>query len=311
MEVVTHGRRGCMSKLVLGISFCILVLSICLVCYQNYKERKSLNRLNRMLERAIDGDYQELNYDETLLSAVEARMARFLSSSKLSYKQVEEERDKIKTLISDISHQTKTPIANIRLFSDILLEEELPNKARQATEKLSEQAEKLQFLIGALVKMSRLENGIIKTKPIQCSVEELITGVYNGILPKAEKKKIEVTKEPTDILAFYDSKWTSEALYNLLDNAVKYTAFGGKIKICAKAYEMFCRIDVIDSGIGILEAEQGKIFTRFYRSSDVTAIEGVGVGLYLAREIIASQNGYIRVQSEKGKGSIFSIYLPM
>ena len=138
-----------MSKLVLGISILILFCSICSICHQNYREGKLLKRLNGMLERDIDGDYQEINYDETMLSAIEARMARFLSSSKLSYKQVEEERDKIKTLISDISHQTKTPIANIRLFSDILLEEELPCRARQATEKLSEQAEKVQFLIGA------------------------------------------------------------------------------------------------------------------------------------------------------------------
>lgn len=300
-----------MIKIELAVCICMVILSIGIVCYRNYKERKLLKQLNLMLEKAIAGDFQETDYDESMLSAVEAKLARFLGSSKLSYKQVEKERDKIKTLISDISHQTKTPVANIRLFSEILLETELPDRARRAAEELNGQAEKLQFLIGALIKMSRMENGIITVKSTRCPVEELIEGVCNEILPKAEEKGIEITKEPADIHAVYDPKWTSEALYNLLDNAVKYTPSGGKIKICATDFEMFCRIDVIDHGIGISETEQAKIFGRFYRSADAAQTEGIGVGLYLAREIIASQGGYIRVQSEKEKGSVFSIFLPL
>lgn len=300
-----------MIKIELAVSICAVILSIGIVCYRKYKERKLLKRLNLMLEKAIAGNFQETDYDESMLSAVEAKLARFLGSSKLSYKQVEKERDKIQTLISDISHQTKTPIANIRLFSEILLEAELPDRARRAAEELNGQAEKLQFLIGALIKMSRMENGIITVKPAGCSVEELIEGVYNEILPKAEEKGIEIIKETADIDAVFDMKWTSEAFYNLLDNSVKYTPDGGKIKICATAYEMFCCVDVIDNGIGILETEQAKIFARFYRSPDVAQTEGIGVGLYLAREIIASQGGYIRVQSERGKGSVFSIFLPL
>lgn len=300
-----------MSRIAILVSVGLLLLSIGLIGFRYYRERRLLKRLNEMLDQAISGNYLETEYDESLLSALEARLARFLGSSKLSQQHMEQERDKIKTLISDISHQTKTPVANIRLFSELLLESKLPEQGEKAAKELYGQAEKLQFLIGALVKMSRLENGIITVKPEKHSVQELIDTACTGILPAAKAKGVEVSIGKTEIQALYDRKWTAEALHNLLDNGVKYTPAGGKIEVRVAAFEMFCRIDIKDSGIGIDEADQAKIFTRFYRSADVTQQEGVGVGLFLAREIIAAQSGYIRVRSEKGKGSVFSVFLPI
>ena len=113
----------------------------------------------------------------------------------------------------------------------------------------------------------------------------------------------------TEISAKFDSKWTKEALENIVDNAIKYTQ-NGAITISVTAYEMFVRIDVADSGMGIEEEEQAKIFARFYRSQAVREQEGVGIGLYLAREIITNEGGYIKVTSERGKGSLFSVFLP-
>lgn len=97
---------------------------------------------------------------------------------------------------------------------------------------------------------------------------------------------------------------------NVVENAVKYTEQGG-IAITVISYEMFVRIDVADTGIGIPEDMQGKIFSRFYRSEDVREQEGVGIGLYLAREILDGENGYIKVSSRPGEGSDFSIFLPV
>ena len=114
--------------------------------------------------------------------------------------------------------------------------------------------------------------------------------------------------EQTDAAANFDAKWTAEALGNIVDNSVKYTDHGG-IDITVKIYEMFVRIDVTDSGIGISEAEQAQIFSRFYRSEQVREQNGVGIGLYLAREIISHEGGYIKVISEPGKGSTFSVFL--
>ncbi|MGL4790465.1 MAG: sensor histidine kinase, partial [Phocaeicola sp.] len=105
--------------------------------------------------------------------------------------------------------------------------------------------------------------------------------------------------------------WTAEALYNIIDNAIKYTPSGGSVRISVTAYQLFCRIDVTDTGIGISEDETAKIFSRFYRSQQVTDKDGVGLGLYLAREIMAAQGGYIKVASKSDCGSVFSVFLPM
>ena len=108
----------------------------------------------------------------------------------------------------------------------------------------------------------------------------------------------------------HDSKWTSEALFNLLDNAVKYTPAGGKIAVSVVLWEMYVEIKVTDTGKGISESNQAAIFRRFYREEEVHEQQGVGIGLYLAREIVTRQGGYIKVVSEPGKGSEFSIMLP-
>ena len=113
----------------------------------------------------------------------------------------------------------------------------------------------------------------------------------------------------TDAFAVFDFKWTAEALANIVDNAIKYTEHG-TITISAVSYEMFARIDISDTGSGIPETEQAKIFARFYRSNSVQKQEGVGIGLYLDRQIISGEGGYIKVASVPGKGSTFSIFLP-
>ena len=115
--------------------------------------------------------------------------------------------------------------------------------------------------------------------------------------------------QDTDAFAVFDGKWTAEALANIVDNAIKYTEHG-TIRISAVSYEMFARIDIADTGLGIPESEQAKIFARFYRSKAVQEQEGVGIGLYLARQILSGEGGYIKVDSVPGKGSTFSVFLP-
>ena len=127
--------------------------------------------------------------------------------------------------------------------------------------------------------------------------------------PRAAAQGPALAAEPTDLTARFDLKWTVEALYNLVDNAVKYTPAGGSVTLRAREYELFCRIDVTDTGPGIPEAEQAKIFQRFYRSPAVSGEEGVGIGLYLARQIAAGQGGYLKVTSRPGEGSTFSLFL--
>lgn len=294
-----------------GIAIAVAVAAAVVVLLYRQKVRKTVEKISMMLDRAIDGRFEESVFDESALSSVESKLARFLSISMSSSKNLLAEKDKIKRLISDIAHQTKTPITNILLYSQLLSEQELRGNCAELVQALSSQAEKLNFLISALVKLSRLETGIISVSPKKEPVQKLLDEVREQIMPKADVKGVSVTIEDTDVNAYLDMKWTTEAVHNIVDNAVKYTGSGGSVRIKVVPYEMFCRIDITDDGIGIAEHEQSKIFTRFYRSPAVSNQEGVGIGLFLAREIVAAEGGYIKVSSSLGSGSTFSVFLPM
>lgn len=294
----------------IGIAFATgFVATIVIILYRQ-RTKKTLEKIGDMLDTAISGSFIEGVFDESTLSAVEAKLARYLSICSVSSKNLLVEKDKIKELISDISHQTKTPISNILLYSQLLSEHELPENCTVCVKALSAQSEKLNFLISSLVKTSRLETGIITVSPKQEAVQRLLNEAREQIMPKADAKGISVTTEDAEISACFDLKWTTEAVYNIIDNAVKYTESGGSITIKAIRYEMFCRIDITDNGIGIAEEEHSKIFTRFYRSGAVSKQEGFGIGLFLAREIVTAEGGYLKVSSVLGSGSTFSVFLP-
>lgn len=273
--------------------------------------RKTIKNLNKMIDSAIDGSFNESTFDESLLSSLEAKLKRYLSHNQITSQKLEKEKNVIKSLISDISHQTKTPIANIMLYSSLLMEQENLNEdTKSMIEQVNMQSQKLDFLIEALIKTSRLETGIISVRAIKNSVNELVDNVLVQIDPKSKEKNVAITTNIEDGYAVFDMKWTTEALYNIIENAVKYTSNRGNVIITATPYELFYRIDIKDNGIGIDEQELNKIFQRFYRSQSVQQIEGIGIGLYLTREIISSQDGYIKVSSKVNGGTTFSIFLP-
>ena len=294
----------------LALAVLALLAAAGIALWTHLRSHRMLDTLDRMLDDAIRGDFQESLYDESRLSALETRMAHYLSSNTVSARNLAAEKDAIKTLIGDISHQTKTPIANLLLYAQLLAEQDLPPESRASVSALEGQAEKLRFLIDALVKTSRLESGVLAMTPKRHGLQQLLEDAAAQAAPRAETRGIALTVEPTDLSARFDPKWTTEALYNLVDNAVKYTPTGGSVTLRAVGYELFCRIDVTDTGPGIPEAEQAKIFQRFYRSPVVSGEEGVGIGLYLARQIAAGQGGYLKVTSRPGEGSTFSLFLP-
>ena len=272
--------------------------------------RRTLRRLNAMLDRAIAGGFSEERFDETELSALEGRLARFLRGSAAARRTVETEQAAVKTLIADISHQTRTPIANLLLYASLLSESELDPRQREQVNALSAQAEKLSFLIKALVKASRLEAGIVAPAPAVNPVGPLLENAVEQEGPAALAKQITLTADPFDGSAAFDPRWTGEALGNVVNNAVKYTPPGGRVSVSAQLLDSFCRIDVADTGPGVPESEQAAVFNRFYRGGATRAAEGLGLGLYLAREILARQGGYIRLSSRPGEGCVFSLYLP-
>ncbi len=288
----------------------IILLLACMLFLMHRRHIKMLDRLDLMLDAAIENRFSESEFTESRLSKTETKMYRYLSAGKTSLAQINSERNTIKSLISDISHQTKTPIANILLYSELLYDSaELNENTKKLAEHIKKQTEKLNFLIGSLIKVSRLENGIVSVIPKENSIKKLLSNL--DFENKARLKGIDLKIENNiNMTAVFDFKWTLEAVSNIVDNAIKYTPSGGKVSVTAEPYEMFVKIDVADNGIGICEDDYPKIFARFYRSPNVSDEQGVGIGLYLAREIISKQGGYIKVTSAENKGSVFSVFIP-
>jgi signal transduction histidine kinase len=275
-----------------------------------FTDKKLLARLDKMLEDGINGTFSESDYDETQLSKLESKWLRYLTSSKLSAQKTEQEREKLQELVSDISHQTKTPLSNILLYTQLLQEQDIDGQSRQLVDEIRQQSEKLEFLIQSLVKTSRLETGTFQLAPLKNNIDSVIDAAIEQITPKAKSKQIKIMYSSQSHTAKFDIKWTREALFNILDNAVKYSPRNSVIKITVYAYEMFACVSVADQGIGIPEEELPRIFGRFYRGQNVREQNGVGIGLYLCRQIIEGQGGYITVESTVNQGSIFKIFLP-
>lgn len=275
-----------------------------------FSDRKTIDGLNRMLDDAIAGRFEEGNYNESELSRLEVKWKRYLDSSKLSAQKIEEERNSLKELVTDISHQTKTPLANILLYTQLLGEQPLDENVMEMVEEIRRQSEKLDFLIQSLIKTSRLETGIFQLSPEKRDIGNLAGAVKKMAEAGAEAKGITIEADETSAWAVFDEKWTKEAVFNILDNALKYSPEGSAVSISVRAYEMFVCLEIKDEGMGIGEEEIPKIFGRFYRGKDVRKEEGVGIGLYLARQIIENENGYIKVISKPGKGARFQVFLP-
>lgn len=288
----------------------MLAAAVGVVLGERWRSARLIQRLDAMLTAAVEGEFSEASFDESRLSALESRLARYLAASALSARNLQAQKDQISALISDISHQTRTPVANLQLYSQLLEEQPLTPQGRRCAQAISAQSEKLQTLIEALVKSSRLETGILALHPEPGPLAPMVARAAAQYAPKARENQIRLTVGPTEGEALFDPKWTEEALCNLLDNALKYTPAGGSVTVEVRPYEMFTAVCVQDTGPGIPEEEQAKIFGRFYRAPGAYQADGVGIGLYLTRQIAAGQGGYVRVNSAPGQGSRFSLYLP-
>ena len=273
------------------------------------------SNLCRTLDNMIDGneELQKSNDSETLFARINHRLIRLYEIMQKNRHKVDMERQELQMLISDISHQVKTPVSNLQMVTDTLLTKPVSEEERMDfLQGIRSQTDKLDFLFQALVKTSRLETGAIRLEKKDSSLFHTLAQAMSSIVYAAEKKEIAVSVDcPENLIISHDSKWTSEALFNLLDNAVKYTPSGGKISVSVVQWEMYVEVKVTDTGKGISESNQAAIFRRFYREEEVHDQQGVGIGLYLAREIVTRQGGYIKVVSELRQGSEFSIMLPV
>lgn len=250
-------------------------------------------------------------YEDTLTARVQGKLLEYYDQMSEAQRRSQQDKQTIQELVSDISHQVKTPIANLSMFIGILQSHKLSEeKQAEFLKTMSGQIGKLDFLMQALIKMSRLETGTFVMHMKKARLYDTIAQALNGVWARAEDKNIRLSVECDEsIVVRHDAKWTAEALGNLLDNGVKYTPEGGSIHVSVRPWQFYTRVDITDTGIGIPEEHCHDVFKRFYRGEENAGQEGVGLGLYLAQGIINRQRGYISVKSEIGKGTTFSVYL--
>ncbi len=296
--------------------FCVLILFALLLLLDFLHNRYNddlLEQITLLIEALVEQQERQIfsEAEDTLTARLQHQLLKLRNILTAQNQMLAQEKEQIKTLISDISHQIKTPIAAANTFAELLDDGEL--SAEERTEyitTLQMSLGKLTFLTNSLIKMSRLESGIISLKPEKNSLNEIVLQAVKTVYAKAKEKGILITFECDQAFeAVLDFNWTAEAISNVIDNAVKYTPQGGFVRLQITEYPSFLRLDISDNGVGIPEEEQAKIFGRFYRGKQSVSTDGVGIGLYLTREIINKQNGYMKVSSDEN-GSTFSMFLP-
>ena len=296
----------------------ILFAVVLVLLWKNYRTKKEARLFAEKVEAALDAIVtgKEWTIEGELEDSLWGRTGTQLAKARNVFRKKEEEsvreKERVKGLISDISHQTRTPVANIKLYLELLGDEELSQNGQEFLEKIQGQMEKIDFLMQSMVKMSRIETGILQIRKEDKNLYETIRHAVASVVPEAAQKKIALYVDcEEEMFIRHDSKWTEEAIYNVLDNALKYTESGGKIHIQTERQELFVKLSISDTGKGIAPERQAEIFTRFYREPEVHDKPGVGIGLYLARTIMELQKGYIEVQSEVGRGASFRLYFPV
>lgn len=310
------------SHLALLIFCCLTLISLSFYCFYR-KQKKEEMLLHTLLDRYLSDDYSSLQeglptgcvFSESFTDT----FYKLGNKLKTKTQALTAERDDTKTLVTDISHQLKTPISALKSCFAMCMEADTEEERTGFLQRCGLQIQKLESLVTVLVNISRLETSLITLKQETVPLSDLLADAVNTVYEKALQKGISIevcTAEPEDVTGislFLDRRWSAEAIANLLDNAVKYSPTNSIITIRLHHFYSYISVEIIDQGIGIPKEEYNQIFQRFYRGSHplVKQTEGSGVGLYLTRRIIEEQGGTVSVKSAAGQGSVFVLRLPL
>ncbi|MCI8585199.1 MAG: HAMP domain-containing histidine kinase [Lachnospiraceae bacterium] len=300
--------------IILILSVCLFVCIAVLILGTAYFLRQ-WRRLDEILDHFRQEDPEDSggypDVWETRESRVVSQLHQILAAARFKEQKAAGEKDQVMELISDLSHQLKTPLANIIMNTELLQDPSPGEEQRKEfLTHIRSQADKMRWLMNALLKASRLENGMIHFEAEEAGIKGTIARAVSAVYAQASAKKIElVVEEFRDFPLYHNPKWTAEAMGNILENAVKYAPPGSRIQITLTRLDLYTKILIQDEGIGILEEEFNQIFRRFYRGKGAEQQEGSGLGLYLAQLILKREKGYITVSSNVGEGSCFSLFL--
>ncbi|HJB83174.1 MAG TPA: sensor histidine kinase [Candidatus Mediterraneibacter intestinavium] len=309
--------------------------------FQNLsKNRKEMEELSSALESLINGERPSLDRvsEDTLPSKIRSQILRLNDKMRGSEQALLQEREEIRGLIADTAHQLRTPLANMESYLSLLKADLERRTGTSESIRMEDQAyyiraiaeseEKIRFLTESFIRMARLENGIIQIRKDSRDMEGTLLGSILQAKKAADEKQIEIrltmsgesgrTKKTSGrekgkeagSAVLHDPQWLGEAVFNLLDNSIKYSPEGSTIHVSTVKNEMFFRIEVRDEGTGIEEGEENLIFRRFYRGKHVNGQNGFGLGLYLSREIVQRHGGFMKVKRLE-PGLSVGIYLPV
>ena len=298
----------------LTLTIVIATMVCCFTILFSYQYvKRSFDSIDRVLDDILARN-TELSLGvlaDSRLSKLTHKSMKIIQMNVLDVSQTKQEKETIQSFISDVSHQMKTPLSGVAMYTDLLLEGSTTEAERQEfLTRMKMGTEKLQWLMDSLVKMSRLEVGAIELSPAPIGIKQTISDSIRIVYGAAARKDITIRTEPfEDVSLLHDRKWTSEAITSVLENAVKYSLAGGEIKLSMEALPIYTKINITNDGVGIAPDEWNSIFKRFYRGRNAKGVDGAGLGLYLASLIFQKQGGYIVVDSKLGKYTTFSLFL--
>ena len=284
----------------------ILVIVIGIILYKYIVLRSEMRELSDYIDKALDENLEITEFDEKELSKIKSKLIKFLYASQVKEAKINTEKNKTKDLIADISHQTKTPITNLSLYISLL--EDDPKD--EYIEIIKYELNKLEFLIQNLVKSSRLESDIISLQKHQSNLKDIVEDVLKEFKVTLDEKNISINLKDEDLIFNLDERWLKEAIHNLVDNAIKYSPNGSTINISVYKSYLNYNLDIENECKDLSEETLPKIFERFYRGKNSVSKDGLGLGLFIAREIIEKHGGNIRASLDNNRIK-FSVDFPL
>lgn len=307
-QIYNHNlKRNLIIYSVSSTFICYILFMLLIILYKKSQDRK-INEISNYMNSVLNGNYSLdiRSYEEGRLSILKNDIYKITVKLKEQTDMAINEKNNLEMILSDISHQIKTPLTSMYVINDLLKSDKLSKKEKiEFLNKNESQLERIEWLVTSLLKLSRLDNGFVKLKKEKVEVAKLIDNCLNPLLIPIELKNQNVVKQIDNFEIDIDFNWFSEAIINILKNAHEHTNAFGTIKVEASDNSMYSSIIISDNGTGISKQDLPYIFERFYKGDNQK--ESIGIGLNMAKKIIDLSGGEINVLSTPSVGTTFII----
>lgn len=326
-------RAAAVCFILIGVAEIAAVSILYVICAKEVgRAYKAVEKTADMMGELMQDSERELvaELDEGSIGILNSNFEKLVNMFREGKRKEAEEKEFLKDVMSDISHQLKTPLASLNIFIDLLLNDKLESdeERKKVLREAENQMSRMQWMVLSMLKLARIEARVIDFNISKSSVSNVLDEVRGALsyLLDAKKQKLSIeflddgstaenkesaVEDSTDVSVLVDPEWLTEALINIVKNASDYSDEGSSIEIRVEANSVFARIYIRDHGIGIPESELPNIFKRFYRVSSEVNPNSVGIGLALSKSIVEGMDGQIRVNSTVGEGTEFQVQLPV